>query len=82
LRRRLQSEGQSYRSIKDEMRRALAMEALLNGSRSVADLAADIGFSEPSAFHRAFHKWTGKSPALFRREAVSEPGGRDKAPAN
>ncbi|WP_432284575.1 AraC family transcriptional regulator [Aminobacter sp. BA135] len=69
LRRRLQLEGQTYRSIKDEMRRALAMEALLGGSRSVADVAADIGFSEPSAFHRAFHKWTGKSPASFRREA-------------
>lgn len=73
LRRRLQSEGQSYRSIKDEMRRALAMEALLGGNRSVADLAADIGFSEPSAFHRAFHKWTGKSPASYRRETASSP---------
>lgn len=82
LRRRLQSEGQSYRSIKDEMRRALAMEALLNGSRSVADLAADIGFSEPSAFHRAFHKWTGKSPALFRREASFDADLRGDAQAN
>jgi AraC-like DNA-binding protein len=81
LRRRLQSEGQSYRSIKDEMRRALAMEALLGGNRSVADLAADIGFSEPSAFHRAFHKWTGKSPALFRREAAFGPNAHDNASA-
>jgi AraC-like DNA-binding protein len=58
------------------------MEALLNGRRSVADLAADIGFSEPSAFHRAFHKWTGKSPALFRREASSDVDARDSASAN
>ncbi|MET2828515.1 AraC family transcriptional regulator [Mesorhizobium shangrilense] len=82
LRRRLQSEGQTYRSIKDEMRRALAMEALLGGSRSVADLSADIGFSEPSAFHRAFHKWTGKSPASFRREAASRLDAQDRSPAN
>lgn len=81
LRRRLQSEGQSYRSIKDEMRRALAMEALLGGKRTVADLAADIGFSEPSAFHRAFHKWTGKSPASFRREAASELNAKDNSSA-
>ncbi|MEO5760634.1 MAG: AraC family transcriptional regulator [Mesorhizobium sp.] len=80
LRRRLQSEGQTYRSIKDEMRRALAMEALLGGSRSVADLSADIGFSEPSAFHRAFHKWTGKSPASFRREAGPRLNAQDNSP--
>ena len=44
--------------------------------------AADIGFSEPSAFHRAFHKWTRKSPALFRREASSDADLRDSAPVN
>lgn len=70
LRRRLRLEGQTYRSIKDELRRGLAIEALLNGQRSVVDLADDLGFSEPSAFHRAFRKWTGKSPALFRRDAA------------
>lgn len=75
LRRRLQLEGQTYRSIKDEMRQALAIEALLSGNASVSDLATDLGFSEPSAFHRAFRKWTGKSPALFRRDAL---GGREK----
>lgn len=70
LRRKLRLEGQTYRSIKDELRRGLAMEALLNGHRNVADLANDLGFSEPSAFHRAFRKWTGKSPALFRQDAT------------
>lgn len=69
LRRRLQLEGQNYRAIKDEMRRARAMEALLNGDLGIADLASDLGFSEPSAFHRAFRKWTGQSPASFRRSA-------------
>lgn len=75
LRRRLQQEGQSYRSIKDEMRRALAMEALLERRRSVTALASELGFSEPSAFHRAFRKWTGKSPAAFRKEATCKPDG-------
>ncbi len=70
LRRRLQLEGQTYRSIKDEVRRALAIEALLEGRIGVADLATDLGFSEPSAFHRAFRKWTGLSPARFRRDAA------------
>lgn len=68
LRHRLQSEGQSYAGIKDEIRRDLAIEMLLNGKSSVAEIAAQLGFSEPSAFHRAFRKWTSKSPAAFRRE--------------
>lgn len=72
LRRRLRREGQTYRSIKDELRRGLAIEALRDGTRNVADLANDLGFSEPSAFHRAFRKWTGKSPALFRQD-IAKP---------
>ena len=34
---------------------------------SVADLAAKLGYAEPSAFHRAFRKWTGTTPAAWRR---------------
>lgn len=70
LRRRLKHEGQTYRSIKDELRRELAMEAIAHDQANVAQMAADLGFSEPSAFHRAFRKWTGKSPASFRRAAL------------
>jgi AraC-like DNA-binding protein len=69
LRRRLQLEGQTYRAIKDEIRRSLATEALLEAKTGIADLATALGFSEPSAFHRAFRKWTGVSPARFRRDA-------------
>lgn len=70
LRRRLAEEGQSYRDIKDELRRARAEDLLLGGSRAVAEIAAELGFSEPSAFHRAFRKWTGLSPGAFRRAGV------------
>ncbi|MFG1477791.1 AraC family transcriptional regulator [Xanthobacter sp. V4C-4] len=72
LRRRLRMEGQTYRDIKDELRRALAVTALATGGREVAAIAGDLGFSEPSAFHRAFRKWTGKSPGAYRREAARE----------
>ncbi|TDG26344.1 AraC family transcriptional regulator [Paraburkholderia silviterrae] len=67
LRRRLHQEGHSCQSIKDELRRDLALEALLDPARSVADVAAAVGFAEPSAFHRAFRKWTGRRPAEYRR---------------
>lgn len=70
LRHRLQAEGQSYAGIKDEIRRDLAIEMLQTGVLSVGEIAVRLGFSEPSAFHRAFRKWTGKSPAAYRRETA------------
>ena len=68
MRHRLRQEGQSYRGIKDEIRRELAIKWLQDTPRSVGDIAADLGFAEPSAFHRAFRKWTSKSPGAFRRD--------------
>lgn len=68
LRRRLRSEGQSFAAIKDELRSVMAQALLRDGERSVADIASELGFSEPSAFHRAFRKWTGRSPGAFRRD--------------
>jgi AraC-like DNA-binding protein len=67
MRRRLQEEGESYQSIKDQLRRDLAISYLSHSSRSVMDIALELGFSERSAFHRAFRKWTGASPGEFRR---------------
>jgi AraC-like DNA-binding protein len=71
IRRRLQEEGASYQLIKDQLRRDLAISYLSHSSRSVLDIATELGFSERSAFHRAFRKWTGASPGEFRRTAQS-----------
>lgn len=68
LRRRLRTEGQTYQTIKDEIRRALAIRWLAENEKPVGDIAADLGFAEPSAFHRAFRKWMARSPGAFRRE--------------
>lgn len=67
MRRRLHEEGESYQSIKDQLRRDLAISYLCHSARSVMDIALELGFSERSAFHRAFRKWTGASPGEFRR---------------
>ena len=67
LRRRLNEEGASYQGIKDQLRRDLAISYLSHSGRSVMDIALELGFSERSAFHRAFRKWTGASPGEFRR---------------
>ncbi|WP_434730340.1 AraC family transcriptional regulator [Rhizobium binae] len=68
LRHRLHDEGQSYAAIKDEIRRDLAAELLLNTSKTISEIAVQLGYSEPSAFFRAFRKWMGKSPETFRWE--------------
>lgn len=68
LRRRLREEGESYQSIKDQLRRDQAITYLSHTQRSVSDIASELGFAEPSAFHRAFKKWTGAAPSSFRRD--------------
>ncbi len=70
LRRHLEAEGTSFRLIKDGLRRDLSIRLLQQTpERSVPDIAAAAGFAEPSAFHRAFLKWTGTSPGDFRRRS-------------
>lgn len=66
LRRRLLDEGQSFQSVKDQLRRDLAIHFLCHTRKSVADVAADLGYAEVSAFHRAFKKWTGTRPGSYR----------------
>jgi len=71
LRHRLHAEGQNYAAIRDEIRRDLAIEMLQTTEFGVGEIATRLGFSEPSAFHRAFRKWTARSPAVFRREMTA-----------
>ena len=69
LRHRLRQEGLSWTALRDDLRRERAIAALTGSTRGVAEIAADLGYAEPSAFHRAFRKWTGQSPGAFRRAA-------------
>lgn len=66
LRRRLDDEGQSYRSIMDDLRRDLAITLLSDTQQSISEIASELGFAETSAFHRAFKKWTGARPGEYR----------------
>lgn len=71
LHRRLHDEGSSFRAVKDALRRDLALARLGKTSDSVARIAADLGYSEPSAFFRAFQGWTGEAPSAWRRRFAS-----------
>jgi AraC-like DNA-binding protein len=66
LRRRLEKEGTSYQRIKDNARRDLAISMLSVDGLTVSEVAEQVGFSDPSAFHRSFKKWTGQSPGSYR----------------
>ncbi len=68
MRRRLKLEGHTYQSIKDDLRRDIAIGQLQDTRRTIADIAVAVGFAEPSAFHRAFRKWTGMRPTDYRTE--------------
>lgn len=67
LQRKLQEEGTSYYAVLDEMRRELALYYLQEAKISVSEVAFLLGFSETSAFHRAFKRWLDISPGEFRR---------------
>ena len=69
LHRSLAAEGTSYRRLLDQLRLDIAERHLTDDRMSVAEVAFLAGFSELSAFHRAFKRWTGRTPATFRAEA-------------
>lgn len=65
--RRLEEEGSSFRSIKDALRRDMALARLVKTRDPVARIAADLGYNDTSAFYRACVEWTGMAPAHYRR---------------
>lgn len=62
LQRRLGEEGSSFSRILDELRRDVTRELLAEGDQPVADISFLLGYSEPSAFHRAYRRWLDNSP--------------------
>ncbi|MFD0327664.1 helix-turn-helix domain-containing protein [Streptacidiphilus monticola] len=74
LRRRLAAEGTSFQEVRDQLRRDHAVAALASGRVPIEELSRRLGFSEPSAFHRAFRRWTGSTPAATSRAAEHRPG--------
>jgi AraC-like DNA-binding protein len=72
LSRRLHERGLTYQEVLDEARRELALRHLLDKDLKVIEVAFLLGFSEVSTFYRAFRRWTGTTPAAYRRESVGE----------
>lgn len=68
LTRRLSENGVSFRDLIQRTQERLSKELLKNTQRSIAEIAFETGFSEQSAFNRAFKRWTGLSPLEFRNK--------------
>lgn len=65
--RRLRSEGTDYTKIRTQARRDSAISLLGDPALSVDQISEKLGFSESSAFIRAFRQWTGLTPMAYRR---------------
>lgn len=66
MRRLLREEGTSVTRIREDLLRDAAVTSLVRGEETVTQLSERLGFSEPSAFHRAFRRWTGSAPGAYR----------------
>ena len=66
LQRSLTASGRSYRTIANAAAAATATRLLERDLLSIKQTAHEMGFSEPSSFHRAFKRWTGKTPGVLR----------------
>lgn len=70
LHRRLKDSATSYQKIKDNLRREVAIQKLVNERLSVEAVAEIVGFTESRSFTRAFKHWTGLTPRAYcKRES-------------
>jgi AraC-like DNA-binding protein len=67
LRRRLATEGTTFKDIKNQVRRDTALHFLGKQGLSIEEISHRAGFSESSAFIRAFKGWTGVTPYTYRK---------------
>lgn len=66
LQRRLEDGGTTYARLLDDVKRRTAKRWVEDGTLSFGEIAFALGFSEPSAFHRAFKRWTGRTPREYQ----------------
>lgn len=71
LQNRLQKVNKSFNILVDEVRKNIALNYLNDTSTSIRELALVLGFSQVKSFYRAFHRWTGLTPAEYRRKNLN-----------
>lgn len=71
LQRRLADRGQAFQALAEEVLRTLAERYLQDPRLSIGEVAYLLGYSEPSAFHRAFRRWSGETPQAYRKARLA-----------
>jgi AraC-like DNA-binding protein len=71
LQRKLAEASTTFVQLVDDTRRDLALRYIDDPQRSITDITFSLGFSQPSAFTRAFRRWTGISPTDYRARAAA-----------
>jgi AraC-like DNA-binding protein len=66
LQRRLNEAGTPYRDLLRSVRESCARELLASPDTTLVEVGAQLGFSDASAFHKAFRRWTGQTPGSYR----------------
>ncbi len=67
LQRRLGDADTSFKSLVEDVRRERLQMLLLDRDKSLVEVAAELGYCNQSAFHRAFRRWYGQSPGRYRQ---------------
>ena len=68
LHRRLSDLKTSFSDMLEAVRRELAEHYITDPTRSLSEISFLLGFSEQSAFPRAFRRWTGRPPSAVREQ--------------
>ena len=70
LQRQLKEQGMDFKKLVADTRRRFALRYLGNRRNTLTEIAFLLGYSEVSAFNRAFKHWTGLTPLAYRGQAV------------
>lgn len=68
LHRRLEERGLNFREVQEDIRHRLAMDYLRDLRLTLSEVGQLLGYSEQSAFTRAFRRWSGNSPRRWRQQ--------------
>lgn len=75
LERRLELEGTTFTRLLEEVRESLALRYVGDEEMPLSQVATLLGFSQTTAFHRAFRRWTGQTPLQYRKSSRNGNGG-------
>ena len=81
LHRKLADAGTTWQQLVDDTRRDLALRLIEDPRRPIGEITFELGFSQQSAFARAFRRWSGSSPTRYREALHAGRAAAQRPPA-